>query len=77
MKAKLIRIKEKLSIIKHVLRGGQYAFFAINDDYVDGITTRNKAACYISDNADTTFLGAVVAFTEEEINEINELNNAE
>lgn len=58
------RLKEKAKAIWHILRGGQYAVFVINNGYVDYNTTPNRAACFISDNARLYFLESIVKFTE-------------
>lgn len=58
------RFKEKVKAIWHIIKGGQYAVFVINNGYVNSKTTPNKAACLISDNASDFFLGSIVEFTE-------------
>lgn len=58
------RLKEKAKAIWHILKGGQYAVFVINNGYVDSDTTPNRAACLISDNAELYFLESIVEFTE-------------
>lgn len=59
------QIKEKYKVIKHILMGGQYAVFVINDGYTPGC--KGKAACLISDNASELFLTAIVRFTQKVI----------
>lgn len=61
------RLKEKAKAIWHILKGGQYAVFVINNGYVDSDTTPNRAACFISDNAQLYFLDSIVGFTEKYI----------
>lgn len=61
------RLKEKAKAIWHILRGGQYAVFVINNGYVDFDTTPNRAACLISDNAQLYFLESIIEFTEKYI----------
>lgn len=61
------RLKEKAKAIWHILKGGQYAVFVINNGYVDSETTPNRAACLISDNAEQYFLESIVEFTEKYI----------
>lgn len=61
------RLKEKAKAVWHILKGGQYAVFVINNGYVNSETTPNKAACLISDNAQLFFLESIVEFTEKYI----------
>lgn len=61
------RLKEKAKAIWHILKGGQYAVFVVNNGYVDSKTTPNRAACLISDNAEQYFLESIVKFTEKYI----------
>lgn len=61
------RLKKKLKAIWHILKGGQYAVFVINNGYVDSETTPNRAACLISDNAELYFLASIVESTEKYI----------
>lgn len=56
------QIKEKYKAIKHILMGGQYAVFVINDGYTPGC--KGKAACLISDNASVCFLKSIVRLTQ-------------
>lgn len=63
------RFKEKVKAIRHILKGGQYAVFVVNNGYVDFDTTPNKAACLISDNAEEYFLESIIEFTENYLNE--------
>lgn len=63
------RVKEKLKAIWHILLGGQYAVYVINNGYVNRETTPKRAACLISDNATELFLGSIVEFTEGYIKE--------
>ena len=65
------RFKEKPKAIWHILKGGQYAVFVVNNGYVDFDTTPNKAACLIPDNAEEFFLESIVEFTEKYIVENN------
>lgn len=58
------RLKEKTKAIWHILKGGQYAVYVINNGYMNKETTPQKAACLISDNASDLFLEAIVAFTD-------------
>lgn len=59
------QIKEKYKAIKHILMGGQYAVYVINDGYTPGC--KGKAACLISDNASELFLRTIVEFTQKVI----------
>ena len=43
------RLKEKAKAIWHIIIGGQYAVYVINNGYVNKETTPKKAACLISD----------------------------
>lgn len=61
------RLKEKAKAIWHILKGGQYAVFVINNGYVNRDTTPNRAACLISDNAQLYFFESIVEFTEKYI----------
>lgn len=61
------RLKEKAKAIWHILKGGQYAVFVINNGYVDSKTTPNRATCLISDNSELYFLESIVGFTEKYI----------
>lgn len=63
------RIKEKLKAIKHIIQGGQYAVYVINDGYTIGC--KGKACCVISDNASDLFLKTVIEFTTKCIEERN------
>lgn len=63
------RLREKLKAIYHLLKGGQYAVYIINDGYVNAEETPNKAACLISDNASVFFLECVIKFTNNYIKE--------
>lgn len=58
------RFKEKAKAIWHILKGGQYAVYVINNGYVNKETTPKKAACLISDNASDMFLETIVEFTD-------------
>lgn len=58
------RLKEKTNAIWHILRGGQYAIYVINNGYINRKATPEKAACLISDNASDKFLEAIVDFTD-------------
>lgn len=54
------RIKEKLRIIWHIIRGKQYAIFIISGSEKDP-----DACCIISDNATSVFLDSIVEFMNE------------
>ncbi|RJU53706.1 hypothetical protein DW777_13675 [Bacteroides sp. AM30-16] len=58
------RLKEKAKAIWHIIIGGQYAVYVINNGYVNKETTPKKAACLISDNASDMFLETIVDFTD-------------
>jgi len=58
------RLKEKAKAIWHILKGGQYAVYVINNGYVNKETTPQKAVCLISDNASDIFLETIVEFTD-------------
>lgn len=58
------RLKEKVKAIWHILKGGQYAVFVINNGYVNSKMTPNKSACLISDNASDFFLESIIEFTK-------------
>lgn len=58
------QLKEKAKAIWHILKGGQYAVYVINNGYVNNKTTPKKAACLISDNASDRFLESIVNFTD-------------
>lgn len=60
------RFKEKLKAIWHIIKGGQYAIYVINNGYVNSKTTQNKAACLISDNASDMFLDCIIEFTKDQ-----------
>lgn len=60
------RFKEKLKAIWHIIKGGQYDVYVINDGYVNSKTTPNKAVCLISDNASDMFLDCIIEFTKEQ-----------
>ena len=56
------RFKQKIKAIQHILRGGQYAVFVIDKDYINPKTTPNKTAYLISDNASDFFLKSISEF---------------
>lgn len=58
------RLKEKAKAIWHIIKGGQYAVYVINNGYVNRETTPKKVACLISDNASDMFLETIVDFTD-------------
>lgn len=58
------RLKEKTKAIWHILRGGQYAIYVINNGYINRKTTPEKVTCLISDNASDVFLETIVDFTD-------------
>lgn len=58
------RLKDKTKAIWHIIRGGQYAVYVINNGYVNKETTPKKAACLISGNASDVFLETIVEFTD-------------
>lgn len=58
------RLKEKSKAIWHILKGGQYAVYVIDNGYVNKETTPQKAVCRISDNASDIFLETIVEFTD-------------
>lgn len=58
------RLKEKAKAIWHILKGGQYAVYVINDEYVVGGNNKGKICCVISDNASDLFLETIVDYTD-------------
>ena len=58
------RLKEKSKAIWHILKGGQYAVYVIDNGYVNKETTPQKAVFLISDNASDIFLETIVEFTD-------------
>lgn len=49
-------MREKLEIIWHIIRGGQYAVYIIHKNYINMEETSNGGLCVISDNASKEFL---------------------
>ena len=58
------RLKDKAKAIWHILKGGQYAVYVIDNGYVNKETAPQKAVCLISDNASDIFLETIVEFTD-------------
>lgn len=58
------RLKDKAKAIWHILKGGQYAVYVIDNGYVNKEPTPQKAVCLISDNASDIFLETIVEFTD-------------
>lgn len=58
------RIKEKAKAICHIIKGGQYAVYVINNGYEVGGNNKGKIYCVISDNASDVFLESIVDYTD-------------
>lgn len=62
MKFKLI--KEKAKAIWHIIKGGQYAVYVVNNGYEKCGNNNGIICCVISDNASDLFLETIVDFTD-------------
>lgn len=62
-------MREKLEIIWHIIRGGQYAVYIIHKNYINMEETPNGGLCVISDNAPKEFLETIVTYTNSIIKE--------
>lgn len=64
------RIKEKAKAIWHIIKGGQYAVYVVNNGYKVGGNNKGKICCVISDNASDVFLESIVDYTDKVITDI-------